>query len=179
MFPARPGLQVLGCLNGQVYSGTVKRVRQHYMPVALSNQEDQGGCQGSFGFASAVGTEIKEERSEKTENKTPSKELPGAWSSLTHSSSCTSACDTWSVTDRFRHTAPKPRWQQESKGSPVLCPGGTSSNSPPDPILYNRWGPGPIPAPKPSCSTLGTSTDVRTAEETPGLAARTLHHLLN
>lgn len=110
VFQAHLGLQVLGCPSGQVYSGTFKRVRQHYMPVALSSQEDQGGCQGSLFLPVLLAqrSRKKEAKNQKNPNP-PSKQLPEAMSSLTHSSSCTSARDTWPGIDRLRHTALKPR----------------------------------------------------------------------
>lgn len=40
--------QPVGAWLLQVYSGTLKRVRHHYLLVALSSQEDQGGCRGSL-----------------------------------------------------------------------------------------------------------------------------------
>lgn len=68
VFPANPGLQVLGCPSRQVYSGTFKRVRQHYMPVALSSQEDQGGCQGSL-FLPVLLAQRSRKKEEKTQKK--------------------------------------------------------------------------------------------------------------
>lgn len=111
-FPARPGLQVLGCPSGQVYPGTFKRVRQHYMPVALSSQEDQGGCQGSLFLPVLLAQRSrkkKEKKKTQKKTKTPSKQFPEAMSSLTHISSCTSAHNTWPDINRPWHRAPKPR----------------------------------------------------------------------
>lgn len=116
VFPKSPGLQVLGCPSRQVYSGTFKRVRQHYTPVALSGQEDRGGCQGSL-FLPVLLAQRSRKKKREEENRKISEQHPEATSSLTHTSSCTRARDTWPGADGLQHGTPKPRGQQEGEGS--------------------------------------------------------------
>lgn len=73
--PVPKELQVLGCPSRQVYSGTFKRVRQHYTPVALSSQEDRGGCQGSLFLPVLLAQRSRKKRGKKKTEKSASNTL--------------------------------------------------------------------------------------------------------